>query len=380
MKILHVSAGGERGGLEVVLLNILRCTDRSRFLPQVALLDDGPFVKDLQDTGTRIHVMRAGRVRDILKGRKAIARTVRIIRTEGIDLVHTHNAKAHLYGGVAALVAGVPSLYHLHGVPRFTATRDGIVSLLSVVVPATRMVACSTYVAREFGRNWLSRQQPVVVHNGLVLPVSSAGNSRAIREEFGIPEGAAIVVMATRLQRWKGVHVFLDAAALVAGHYPQVYFIIVGGTLFGLERDYPVQLKDQVERLSLGQVVRFVGFQSDVRPFYLAADIVVHSAIEPEPFGMVLLEASACGKPVIASDSGGPPEIIENGVTGLLVQPNNATRLAQAILGLLCDPELRNRMGRAGAVRVLQFFTAERMVQQIQSLYEALGRYSEVSV
>jgi len=379
MQVLHVSAMAERGGLEVVLLNILPCMDRSRFTPQVVLLEHGPLVREVEETATQTHVIGVGRVRDILRGGKAIARIVRLIRREGIDLVHSYNAKAHIYGGLAAAIAGVPSLYHLQGVPKLTNSRDGVVSLLSVTIPARATVACSSYVAEAFARVWHSRRQIRVIYNGVPSRVRAVGSTPSVRQEFRIPDGAPIILMATRLQRWKGVHVFLDAAAKVARSYAHVCFVVIGGALFDLEKHYPLQLHQQVERLKLSEVVRFLGFRADVLRFYAAADIVVHSSIDSEPFGMVLLEAMACGKPVIASNAGGPREIVDSGVTGLLVPPGDAEHLAQAILALLRDPERRLRMGQAGAARVRELFSAERMVRQLETLYRAMvGKHSAV--
>lgn len=214
-----------------------------------------------------------------------------------------------------------------------------------------------------------------MVHRGVDLEACcpAVEASTSIRLELGISGGALIVLTAARLQRWKGVHVFLDAAAGVITSHPNVCFVIVGGTLFGLEADYRLQLHQQVARSNLSDAVRFAGFQSDMPRFYAAADVVVHSSIEPEPFGMVLVEAMACGKPVIASDAGGPREIVENGVTGLLVPPGDAARLADAISILLSDPERRRRMGQAGAARVRDRFSAERMVRQVEKVYQEIA-------
>lgn len=371
-KVLHVSAAAERGGLESVLLNILTSLDRSRFVPQVLLLEDGPFVRDLERTGTEARVIKTGRVREIWKGRRAVTEIAQLIRAQGIHVVHTHNAKAHIYGGLAAAIAGVPSLYHLHGVPRLTLSRDGMVSLLSVAVPARRTVACSAYVAEAFSRAWHSRRKLLVVHNGALLGASRARNLPSVRQELGIPEGAPVLVMATRLQRGKGVHVLLEAAARVVRDRPEARFMIVGGSLFGLEKHYAVELRQQVDRLNLSEAVRFLGFRSDVFRLLSAADIVVQSSIEPESFGMVLLEAMVCAKPVVASDCGGPREIVINGITGLLVPPKDAQQLAQAILTLLADPDRRIRMGQVGAARVRDCFSAERMVRQLQGVYEGM--------
>jgi glycosyltransferase involved in cell wall biosynthesis len=373
LSVLHVSAAAERGGLEVIMLNILKCLDRSRFIPQVLFLTDGPFVREVQDTGIQTHVIDAGRVREVAKGGRAVARMTRLIRDERIDLVHNHNSKAQIYGGLAARIAGIPSLYHLQGVPKPTLSRDGLVSVLSVLIPARRTVACSNYVAQAFKSAWRMRRKVLVVHSGVILRASAfTGEGPTVRKEFGVSEEVPLVVMATRLQRWKGVHVFLDSAAHVVQERPETCFIVVGGTLFGLEKSYAEELRRQADRLGLGQAVVFTGYRRDVSRFYAAADIVVHSSIEPDPFPTVLLEAMASGKPVVASNLGGPREIVEDGVTGLLVPPNSAEYLARAVLTLVRDPGRRVRMGRLGAARVRHLFTADLMVERFQALYEEM--------
>jgi len=374
LRILHVTAAAERGGLEVILLNILKGLDRSRFTPEVLLLEDGPFVREVRETGTKTHVIRAGRVREIVKGGKAISSAVQLIRQQEIGLVHSHNAKAHIYGGLAAAIARVPSLYHLHGVPKPSPTRDGLVSLLSVITPARRTVACSAYVGQRFLHAWSSTREVAILHNG-VIPESNVDRNaaRGVRVELGIPQDVPLVVMVSRLQRWKGVHIFVDAAAEVVKHYPEAFFVVAGGTLFGLEDVYATELQKQVERLGLTEAFRFTGFRPDILRFFAAADVVVHSSIEPDPFPTVLLEAMACGKPVIASDLGGPGEIIDKGVTGLLVPPESAEAVANAIKALLQDPGRRVRMGEAGAARLRECFSAERMVRQLQALYEGMA-------
>src|SRR5688572_10324372 len=124
LRILFVSAVAERGGQEVILRNILTGLDRSRFSPRVLCLADGPLVQELEETRTPVTVFRAGRLMNAGRTTQAIARTVKLIRDERINVVHTLNAKAHVYGGWSAAIAGVPSCYHLHGVPRPTLTRD----------------------------------------------------------------------------------------------------------------------------------------------------------------------------------------------------------------------------------------------------------------
>jgi len=369
-----VSAAAERGGLEVTLLNIVNHLDRSRFAPHVVFLTDGPFVKLVQGAGIETHVVDAGQVREVLKGGKAVHRLTRLIRQLGMDLVHTHNTKSHLYGGLAAACVGVPCLFHLHGVPRAAMSRAGVVDMSSMLVPTRATVACSEYVASAFRLAWPSQREVTVVHNGIELePPLSQAEVDSVRAECGVPAGASLVLLVSRLQKWKGVHVLLDAVPIVLKRHPAAHFVIVGGTQFGLEKDYALALRGQAEQLQLNQAVYFAGPRSDVFRFYSAADLVVHSSIEPEPFGLVILEAMACGKPVVASDSGGPREIVENGITGLLVPANHPQELAEAIVNVLDNPQGAAQMGMAGLARVRSSFSVKKMVNQLQSIYEQMA-------
>jgi len=379
MRVLYVSPLAERGGVEVVLLNILKSLDRSRLTAGVALLQDGPLVSEIRATGVPVWVVEVGRVRQIVRAVMAVRHLARLIRHERFDLVHTMNAKAHLYGGGAAALCGVPCAYHLHGVPRPSLTRDGLVSALSVVLPAAHTIACSDFVADSFRKVWRSRRAVKVVRNGLIAP-RGAPSPGQLRAEFRIPDAAPLIVMVGRLQRWKGIHVFVDAAAHVARECPEVRFVVVGGALFGLEPRYAKELRERVATLGLDGMLTFTGHRADVERFLAVADVVVHTAVEPEPFGMVLVEAMAWGKVVIASDSGGPREIVRHGETGLLVPPNDPALLAHALIRLIEDSELRNRMGKAGAARFKEAFLASRMTRELEEAYEEVastGRLEE---
>jgi glycosyltransferase involved in cell wall biosynthesis len=370
-RVLYVSALGERGGVEVVLLNILRCLDHSQFVPAVVLLQDGPFAREVRDTGTDTWVVQSGRVRNLMSGTRAVLRLRKIIKQERIDVVHTLNAKAHLYGGSAAALSGKPCIYHLHGVPKPSLTRDGVVSLLSLLVPANRTIACSRYVAETFRNCWRSRRDVAVVHNGSLARAKTA-QALTIREEFGVPSAVPLIATIGRLQKGKGVHVFLDAASRVMVRCPEARFLVVGGALFGLEQQYPADLRRDAERRGLTRALTFTGYRADIGRFFNATDVVVQASIEPEAFGMVLLEAMAAGRPVIATNHGGPREIVVHGETGFLVPPNRADLLAESILTLVQDPSLRLRMGRAGAARFEAQFLASRMAERLQAIYTEL--------
>lgn len=374
IRVLYLSAAGERGGAESVLLGILRHLDRSRFEPTVVSLENGAFVRELErEAKVAVRVVRAGRFRDLRAARRVILELARIMRQSGTDLVHCNGTGAFLYGGVAATMCRVPRIHHIHDVLEWSWTKQGLLHILAFLVPATARVAVSGYVARRLRGSWLPAGEPWIVPNAVEIPDAEArAEGRSVRSEFGWPGNWPLVLWCGRLQRWKGAHVFVRAAALVQKKLAEARFLVVGGSLFGLEPRYPQELRSLAKELQIDARLRFAGHREDVGRLMAASDIVVQSSIAPEPFGMVLLEAMVRGKPVIASDAGGPREIVLAGETGLLVPPNDAAALADAILKVLDDLGLGRKIGEAGRRRVEECFGIRTMIGKIEALYDAL--------
>jgi glycosyltransferase involved in cell wall biosynthesis len=187
-----------------------------------------------------------------------------------------------------------------------------------------------------------------------------------MRTSLGLPEAVTIGIVG-RLQRWKGMHVFLDAMRRVVDEFPEVRGVIVGGD-HPLEPEYPKELRAQCKRLGLGDAVRFAGPQADAENWMQAMDIVVHAS-DREPFGIVIVEAMALGKPVVAGDAGGPAEIIDVGRDGLLSPYGDVDALASHLIRLVADPELRQSLG-AAARQAAERFSAKAYAA---NLHEALA-------
>jgi glycosyltransferase involved in cell wall biosynthesis len=174
-----------------------------------------------------------------------------------------------------------------------------------------------------------------------------------------------------RLAPWKGQREFLEAARLVATEWPEARFLVVGDVAFD-GPSYRDALRRLVRRLGLEDRVIFTGWRRDVPVVLAAADVLVHSSVLPEPFGLVIVEAMAMERPVVASRLGGPGEIVRDGHEGVLVDPRHPEEIAEALLRLAADPALRTCMGRTGRVRALGCFGAERFVQEMEAvLHEA---------
>ena len=169
----------------------------------------------------------------------------------------------------------------------------------------------------------------------------------------GLSVDRPIVGMVARLQRWKGIEVFIDAAARCQTH-PSPLFVVVGGE-HPLEAGVLAAAEARVARLGVGERVRFVGFQSDVPMWMQACDVIVHASITPEPLGMVIVEAMAMAKCVIASRAGGPREIVTDGVDGRLVTAGDPGALATAIVAALGDTQANATMRLLARRRALDF-------------------------
>jgi len=271
-------------------------------------------------------------------------------------------AKAQLYGGPAALLARIPAVWYQLGMPAPPGTLDR----MATVLPAREVLAVSHATGRAQARLRPSRAIRVV-YPGVALDQfdpSALPPPKTLRRELGLPVDRPLVGIFGRLQAWKGVHVLIDAMRQVLSRHSDTYCVVVGGS-HSLEPEYPEQLRRSIRRLGLEEHVALVGLRADVPRWMNAVDIVVHASLN-EPFGIVLLEAMALGKPMIAGSSGGPAEIVTDGVDGLLVPYGDATQLSASLIRLLDDPALAGRLAES-ARRRAHDFSIERFRGGVES-------------
>jgi glycosyltransferase involved in cell wall biosynthesis len=209
-----------------------------------------------------------------------------------------------------------------------------------------------------------------VIHNGIDLT-----RFRQFTETEGrttVTAGAPLVAVFARLNRLKGIEYFLQAAATVARRFDTVRFLVVGDSI---SETYRAELEAFAKTLGLEHRVTFAGFRDDVPDLLSTVTVSVLPSLS-EGLSNVVLEGMAAGVPVVATSVGGTPEMIDHGVTGLLVPPHDAASMADAITALLADPALARTIGRAGQQKVTQQFSLESTVAQTEHLYERLLRSS----
>jgi glycosyltransferase involved in cell wall biosynthesis len=270
-----------------------------------------------------------------------------------------NGAHPQVFAAAAARLARARSVYVVHMIHRVPLWANGPIDALAVASPFALAVSNST-ATLEAMRRLRPRARHALVHPGVPDTVVDPGDAREARRELGAGDGEVLFGVFGRLQRWKGQDVFVEAAARVAREVPGTRFAVVGGSVFGLEPQFARALALRAGALGLGGRIVFAGQREDVPRLMAACDVVCHTTRVPEPFGMVIAEAMAQARPVVATRGGGPSEIVEEGGTGLLVPPDDAAALANAMRMLGIDSALRDRMGARGRERARERFTSDR--------------------
>ncbi len=364
-KILWISCVGEKGGAEVYMNNLLRRLDRTRFEPHVALLRPGPLSKELQAMDVRVHEFKAHRMRELGAVIGTIEQLTELIRREGIDLVHSNGFRAHVYGGLAAWLAEVPECWLVHTAEVRHWSTWAIQRIPTAHVQGNCHRTVDYFVERGFPTTLM---WPSVDLDQLQQQTSRAD----LASKFSLPTGARWLVMAARLQRYKGHTYFLQTLATLP---EDVHGIILGGSLFGMEPEYRLELEMLAGQLGLRERVHFTGFVSDeeLHGFLAQAEAVVHPALD-EDFGLSVAEAQALGRPVIAFAAHGPQAIIADEVTGRLVPVGDQRGLDRALQHALNSPARLQAWGAAARLRAEERFSATAAVAQLEAIYTACLR------
>lgn len=375
VRICHLRFSDVVGGVETHILALLGALDRDRYEASVLCFPNPPFEERLRAAGIPFQTVTRRGPRDL----GFITRLRRVIRASGARLVHTHGVFSDLYAGLAGRLAWRRPRHVLtkhtfadadHSISPRKARAFDLLDRWVTYPRVDRIVA----VSEERRRGLLTRQrvpdrQITVIHNG--LPVSDALRpdrvAPALRRELGLAPETPLVGFLGRLNLEKGPDIFVEILAHLAQRCPAVHGAVVG--------DGP--LRADLERLAhergVGERIYWIAHRPRVEPLLADMDVVVMPS-RTEGLPMLLLEAMALARPVVASDVGGMPEVIERGRSGWLCPVGDAGSFAAVIARALELPEARRIIGEQARARILAHFTAQAMAEKMMALYdEVLG-------
>ncbi len=356
------------------LLDVIRSTTHTA---EVVLLSDGPFRELLEQMNVPVHILSAGNAgetrRDSGVGTLLASspsffrmRTKLALLASGFDVIYANSQKAFLVSALAKQrhqfliwhLRDILDADHFSSVMRRVAVFAG--NNAADLIIANSMATLDA-LSHSGGR----REKAVVIYNGINQTAFDAvddSSIAALRSKLGLA-GKFVVGAFGRLSPWKGQLMLVEALSGL----PEVHAVIVGDALFG-EKAYAESLQARVRALGLEERVHFLGFRRDIPLLMRTVDVVVHSAISPEPFGRVIVEGMLARRPVIATRAGGALEILTDGETGILVPPGDIEALRQVIARLKDDPAMRVFLGERGRQHAIKQFSVERMVALIDDV------------
>lgn len=387
-RVLFLDHTAALGGGEIALFNLVRSLNSRKFKPIVVLGAEGPLadrLRPIADTSIlplsktvasqkkdKLGIASLLRVRDMLSVFAYICRLVRFINEQKIDLIHTNSLKADILGGAAGRLSSRPVVWHVRDrieddyLPKIVVRAF---RLLSLVIP-TYVIANSAATLRTLHLRRGARGTSIpsgIDLNGKTAVVHDGTSPGVVAERDNLRSGFRVGLVG-RISPWKGQHVFIQAAALVHKRFPEAQFFVIGAALFG-EDKYDQEVRRLPGDLGIEDVVEFTGFRNDIRHAIAELDLLVHASTKGEPFGQVIIEGMAAGKPVVATDGGGVPEIVEDGQTGILVPMGDVEAMAEAICQILSDPVRAKTMGARARQRVADHFTLEQTARRVEAVY-----------
>ncbi len=372
INILYLHETSQISGAEQSLLNLLRNLNRQKFNPLFVLSQKGPLVDELNKIGVETALIAFPKIRCCLGVSAALRRLRSLISEKNISIVHSNSIRTHLYGAWEAKRNKVYTVWHQRNMlQKETIDLDRLFMFLP-----DRIICNSQAIAKRFEFRGRIPSKVKVVFNGVDTGVFNPFvNGSGVREELGIIFDEVVIGISSRFNQQKGHEIFFQAAAVLFSQNPELKkrlrFLVAGGTVFASDKHREQYLKSMARDLGLEDRVVFSGYRRDMPQVYAAMDIFV-LASKDEACGRVVLEAMSTGKPVIGTDSGGTPEMIENGASGILFSFGDYRDLAQKILYLIHNPDSAKNIGQAGRKRIEENFTIQTNVSKIEAIYNEL--------
>jgi len=366
--VLHLVEDMRIGGLEKVLASIVLHLDKNRFRPEVwCLAHGGEMAEELIRQGVTVRILHLTTYYNALN----ILRLAMLMRDKHFHILHTHGYYGSTFGRLSSLLAHVPIiLTHVHSTYYNYTKRNLIIE--KMLSSFTDKIICVSRAVQSFVTETekFSEEKTCVLYNGVAWPTANVPPDDALllKSRLGIGNQELVLTVVASLTTIKGHAILFQALHHLSPEVPPFKLMVVGD---GPER---YRLESLAKDLGIASRVIFTGARNDVPKLLMISDIFILPSIEREGLSMGIIEAMAAGLPVISTWVGGIPEVVENGTSGLLVEPKNILALADALCILMRDRDLREQMGKVGKDVYLKHFTLKNMMDNLETLYERLVR------
>ena len=382
--ILFIHQSAELYGSDKTLLLLLKNLDKNKFKPVVLLPFDGPLKEALENENIEVVIAPVLKLyrklftpKNLIGFFKDIKAAFKIVnelhKKYQFTLIYS-NTLAVLLGIMFAWKNNIKHLWHVHEIiEKPSLFKKAFVGLLSLK-SNTHIVYNSqaTKVFWELNKSIINKG--VVIWNGIEIntPESSTSELFDIRKNLFLAQPNEVVLaLVGRISRWKGQMILLDAFNNLVQKNENIKLVFVGAPPPNQEK-FQEDLEERIASFKLNDKVLIIPFQNEIHKIWQAIDIAVVPSTEPEPFGMVAIEAMLAHKPIVGSNHGGLTEIIENNATGILVTPNSVQDLVIALEKIIQNELLRKEMGEKGYLRVTTAFSVEQYVDSFEKFFEKI--------
>ena len=369
--VLYISPSSGIGGVETFLSQLNSNSDESRFRNIFLLFDEGPLLEVLKNQQAKVEVLsrkpRLSKPRDWLFVTQEICR---LIEKYDIRLVHSSQSYAALFAAFACKIKKRPHVWFQHG------PTSGWMDQLAAVLYHQGILSNSNFTAEQQQRLEENvraltpkNRKNQTLHLGTSVSNNPMPDNKEKRSKLlsqhGLPEETKIVSMLCRIQHWKGVHLAVEAFEKLKESSEKVHLFIWGEAFKGEE--YYQSLLEKCQKSQLP--VHFLGKTKNPQEALAVSDLLLNASVEPEPFGLTIIEAMSVGTPPLAPNEGGPKEIIKEGINGLLFEPRNASSLAEKIRAFAQNQELQNKLSKGALDSVKKDFRIEQTVDKLEQYH-----------
>ena len=358
--ILYLSTSSGPGGAERVISNLAASLDPERYRAILCLFRTGWIQERSESRGVRTYVIPTHGMTD---WRWAL-QFRRLLRQERVDLIHAHEFDANVQGAFVAALSGIPLVATVHGKNYFCEKLRRRLAYRWVSRRATMVAVSENLKQFIVEKVRVSPDRIKVVYNGVdALPYCEASDVDLCRRDLGLPDGDRIVGVVGNLYPVKGHQYLIEGIPAILQKCPNTSFVFAG------RGQLETELKEQVHRLGLEKRVHFLGLRQDIPRILALLDVFVLPSLS-EGLSMAILEAMIAGKPVVATQVGGNPELVLDGETGFLVPPRDSQALASSVATLLTNKQQAAQFAEKGKRRAEGQFSLGTMVRAYQSLYD----------